>query len=223
MTPKMKEALELADKLKSLRQELVEGKRVHGGLGFSGRSLEILQKVERFFFLSGADGARFKQAYELAAGLQIMRCARGGSTRQDVAVHELGLLIPMLEQLSEEKPSITSETEPPRPSLSRPDSPEEAQRGTEQPRRFSSQIESTVAARRVTTYLEESNGRSGMTMQAFAELAGTTYKTLAKFLKTGRLRRSILESIAKRMGLTLEQLLSTEGEQQESTLRESSK
>jgi hypothetical protein len=73
-----------------------------------------------------------------------------------------------------------------------------------QPRqRLSSCIESPVAARRMEEHWE----RNGIGATEFATKVGTTDSTLRKFRRTGRLRRSIFDAIAREMGTTRESLL----------------
>jgi DNA-binding Xre family transcriptional regulator len=72
------------------------------------------------------------------------------------------------------------------------------------PKRASSTITSLAAAQKMEAYIEKKN--IGMT--EFATRAGITDRTLRSFRKTGKIRRSLVEGIAKAMGITKEELLS---------------
>jgi len=212
MTAGDTDALELAERVRALRDHLIESKPIHGGLGFTGDNLALLREIERFLLVKAVDGDRFQQAHKLVSQLQIMECTRGGSTSQETAIHDLDLLAGVLERLSAAEPPGTGAEsqpvlEPP------PDSPGEGKQHRK--RRRSTQIESQVAARKVEEHLAVLQRRYGTTMQMFADGAGTTYQTLAKFLKTGRLKRDILIKIAETMELTLEELLAERDGQQQ--------
>ena len=72
--------------------------------------------------------------------------------------------------------------------------------------RLESAITSSVAVRRLEAYL-----KSGVVSQTeFATKAGTTDRTIREFRRTGKVRRSIFDQIAKAMGLTREELLKPE-------------
>lgn len=62
---------------------------------------------------------------------------------------------------------------------------------------------SPQAVRAVMTYMQE----RGWGITQFATQAGTTDRTLRKFLKSSKMRRSSFEAMAERMGLSTEQLL----------------
>jgi hypothetical protein len=81
--------------------------------------------------------------------------------------------------------------------LSNPDTKEA------KPKRLRATIESPSAARKLEAYLK----REGLGLTDFATKAGTTDRTLRSFRKTGKVRRSIFEDIAKAMGTTKEALL----------------
>jgi DNA-binding Xre family transcriptional regulator len=71
--------------------------------------------------------------------------------------------------------------------------------------RLSSSINSPLAARRMESYLAQGVGQTDL-----ATRAGTTDRTLRKFRKTGKIRRDLLDGIAKAMGTTMESLLKSE-------------
>jgi hypothetical protein len=72
------------------------------------------------------------------------------------------------------------------------------------PKRAPSTVTSLSAAQKVEDYVIKKH--SGMT--EFAIQAGITDRTLRSFRKTGKIRRSLVEGIAKAMGITKEELLS---------------
>lgn len=69
--------------------------------------------------------------------------------------------------------------------------------------RMPSTVHSPVAVRRI----EEFMAKKGLSPTEFAELAKTTYKTIRKILKTAIISRSMLDDIAKPLGITREELL----------------
>lgn len=71
------------------------------------------------------------------------------------------------------------------------------------PVRFRDSIESRSAARKMEAYIS----KRGMGMTVFANQAGTTDRTLRKFRKTGRLKKSIFADVAETMGETVDSLL----------------
>lgn len=71
------------------------------------------------------------------------------------------------------------------------------------PERMQSTIECPAAARKLEAYLKS----KGLGLTEFATMAGTTDRTLRKFRKTGKVRRSIFVGIATAMGTTKEALL----------------
>jgi hypothetical protein len=71
------------------------------------------------------------------------------------------------------------------------------------PKRMRATIECPAAARKLEAYLRS----EGLGQTEFAIKAGTTDRTLRKFRKTGMVKRSIFEGIAKAMGTTKEALL----------------
>jgi DNA-binding Xre family transcriptional regulator len=73
-------------------------------------------------------------------------------------------------------------------------------------RRLRATVSSPIAATRMENYLKS----KGMGQTDFAATVGTTDRTLRSFRKTGRVRRDILDSIAKHMGTTKEALLRLE-------------
>ncbi len=70
--------------------------------------------------------------------------------------------------------------------------------------RFSGQIKSETAARKLKAFME----KRGLGQTEFAIKANTSDKTIRKFLRTGSIKRSILTEIATAMGTTKEELLS---------------
>jgi len=76
-------------------------------------------------------------------------------------------------------------------------------RKTEKHKRLTSTIYSPQAAQRVEQFCKE----RGIGMTEFATQAGTTDRTLRSFRKTGKVRRSILDGIAKAMRTTREKLI----------------
>lgn len=80
----------------------------------------------------------------------------------------------------------------------------ELEKLTEQPsKRLKATVVSRTAARKMEKYLD----CKGIGQTDFATTVGTTDRTLRSFRKTGKVRRDILESIAKHMGTTKEALL----------------
>jgi hypothetical protein len=77
-------------------------------------------------------------------------------------------------------------------------------RNQKQPSRLPSTVTSPPAARKLEAYIQ----RTGIGLTEFATRIGTTDRTLRSFRKTGKIRRSIFEGIAKAMGTTKESLLS---------------
>jgi hypothetical protein len=73
-------------------------------------------------------------------------------------------------------------------------------------RRLTATIESPSAARQMEVYLKS----KGIGQTEFANLVGTTDRTLWKFRKTGKVRRDIFKAIAEAMGTTKEALLKTD-------------
>lgn len=71
------------------------------------------------------------------------------------------------------------------------------------PKNWPASIGSPAAVREVETFIRA----KGMSLTEFATQVGTTDKTLRKFRKTGRIKRSIFDDMAKVMKLTREQLL----------------
>jgi hypothetical protein len=71
-------------------------------------------------------------------------------------------------------------------------------------KRAASTVASLTAVRKLEDYIAANN--IGMT--EFATKAGTTDRTLRSFRRTGKIRRSLFEGIAKAMGITKEELLS---------------
>jgi hypothetical protein len=74
---------------------------------------------------------------------------------------------------------------------------------TNKPKRLSPTINSPKAARKLEAYLES----NGIGVTEFATKALTTDRTIRSFRKTGRVKRDILENIARAMGVTKEVLL----------------
>jgi hypothetical protein len=72
--------------------------------------------------------------------------------------------------------------------------------------RLSGSTYSPMAAKRVESYIKT----KGISVKNFAELAGTTDRTLRSFRKTGRIRTTSLPGIASAMGTTVEKLLEPE-------------
>lgn len=70
--------------------------------------------------------------------------------------------------------------------------------------RLPSTITSPSAARKLEAFIQ----RTGIGLTEFATQIGTTDRTLRSFRKTGKIRRSIFDGIAKAMGATKESLLS---------------
>jgi hypothetical protein len=70
-------------------------------------------------------------------------------------------------------------------------------------KRLSPTITSLVAARRLVQFLES----SPIGKTEFASLVGVTDRTLRQFRRTGKLRRSTLDAIARQLGTTVELLL----------------
>jgi lambda repressor-like predicted transcriptional regulator len=79
----------------------------------------------------------------------------------------------------------------------------QSQTAQTQKKRLPSTITSLSAARKLESYLEQ----KGMGLTQFAIQAGTTDRTLRNFRRTGKLRRSIFDDIARAMGTTKESLL----------------
>jgi hypothetical protein len=73
-------------------------------------------------------------------------------------------------------------------------------------KRLRATVNSSIAARRMETYLNA----KGIGQTDFASTVGTTDRTLRSFRRTGKIRRDILESIAIHMGTTKEALLRPE-------------
>jgi lambda repressor-like predicted transcriptional regulator len=71
-------------------------------------------------------------------------------------------------------------------------------------KRLSSQIYSPSAAEKMSAYMN----RKGLNQTEFSIQAGTSDKTIRKFIKTGYIKRSILTGIAKAMKISREDLLS---------------
>jgi len=71
--------------------------------------------------------------------------------------------------------------------------------------RQSGTVTNLVAARRAETYMQE----NGLTQPKFAKRAGTTDRTLRSFFKTGKIRKSLIDGIAKAMRIDTESLLSS--------------
>jgi hypothetical protein len=71
------------------------------------------------------------------------------------------------------------------------------------PKRLGATINCPRAARKMEAYLET----NGIGLTAFANQVGTTDRTLRSFRKTGKVKRSIFDDIAKAMGTTKEDLL----------------
>jgi hypothetical protein len=69
--------------------------------------------------------------------------------------------------------------------------------------RWKASIGTHAAARRMEAYIKS----HGMNLKEFAKRAGTTDKTLRKFRRIGRIKRSVFDDIAKAMGLTRDGLL----------------
>ncbi|MEP7353701.1 MAG: hypothetical protein ABI824_10760 [Acidobacteriota bacterium] len=67
-------------------------------------------------------------------------------------------------------------------------------------------IHSPLAAKRMEEFIES----SPMKQEAFAEKAGTTARTLLSFRTSGKIRKSILEGIARAMGTTVEDLVASD-------------
>jgi hypothetical protein len=70
-------------------------------------------------------------------------------------------------------------------------------------RRWKASVGTHAAARRMEAYIES----KGLDLKGFARRAGTTDRTLRKFRKTGLVRRSVFDEIARAMGLTRDELL----------------
>lgn len=70
------------------------------------------------------------------------------------------------------------------------------------PTRLAGTIRSLEAARRMEAFIESST----LNQTQFASHAGTTDRTLREFRRTGKVRRSIFEGIARVMGLTVAEL-----------------
>jgi hypothetical protein len=71
------------------------------------------------------------------------------------------------------------------------------------PKRWPASIGSPAAARKMEAFILA----KGMDLTEFAIQVGTTDKTLRKFRRTGRIKRSIFNDIAKAMNLTRDELL----------------
>ena len=71
------------------------------------------------------------------------------------------------------------------------------------PMRWKASIGTRAAARRMEAYIES----KGMDLKEFAKRAGTTDRTLRKFRKTGLIRRSVFDDIARAMQMTRDELL----------------
>lgn len=84
-----------------------------------------------------------------------------------------------------------------------PTTKREESRSQKQPSRLPSTITSLSAARKLEAYVQ----RTGIGLTEFATQIGTTDRTLRSFRKTGKIRRSIFEGIAKGMRTTKESLL----------------
>jgi hypothetical protein len=76
-------------------------------------------------------------------------------------------------------------------------------RKLEKHKRLTGTVHSPRAAERVEQFCKD----RGIGMTEFAIQAGTTDRTLRSFRKTGRVRRSILDGIAKVMRTTREKLI----------------
>lgn len=72
------------------------------------------------------------------------------------------------------------------------------------PKRLSSLIHSPSAAEKMQAYMN----KKGLNQTEFGVQAGTSDKTIRKFIKTGMVKRSILIDIAAAMGVSKENLLS---------------
>jgi len=73
------------------------------------------------------------------------------------------------------------------------------------PRRAVASIGTHASARRMETHIES----KGMSFTEFAGRAGTSDRTLRTFRKSGRIKRSVFDSIATAMGITREELLNS--------------
>jgi hypothetical protein len=81
--------------------------------------------------------------------------------------------------------------------------PERAARvGLDQPTRLSATVMSPTAARKMEAFLAKGIGQTELAIQA-----GTTDRTLRNFRRTGKIRRDLLDGIAKAMGTTRNELL----------------
>ena len=69
--------------------------------------------------------------------------------------------------------------------------------------RLAATVASLAAARRMEEYLEV----NGIGQTEFAIRVGTTDRTLRRFRKSGKIRRSIFEVIAAQLGVSREELL----------------
>ena len=75
-------------------------------------------------------------------------------------------------------------------------------------KKLSGSVQNMDAARRVDAYMKS----NGLTQVEFCARAGTSDKTLRRFLKTGELRRrSVLQTIASAMDTTVDKLTSPSG------------
>lgn len=89
------------------------------------------------------------------------------------------------------------------PALSFPDAANEAHHAQQ---RQSGTVTSQVAAKRLSEYMH----RKGIRQTSFAIAANTTDRTIRSFLKTGKVRKDIFDSIAKAMELSHDELLKPE-------------
>jgi hypothetical protein len=80
---------------------------------------------------------------------------------------------------------------------------QEESRNPKKPSRLPSTVTSPSAARKLEDYIQ----RTGVGLTEFATQIGTTDRTLRSFRRTGKIRRSIFEGIAKAMGTTKKSLL----------------
>jgi DNA-binding Xre family transcriptional regulator len=69
--------------------------------------------------------------------------------------------------------------------------------------RMPSTVHSLVAVQRIEAFMAE----KGLNQAEFATRAKTTYKTIHKIRKTAKITRSMLDDIAKALGITREELL----------------
>jgi hypothetical protein len=75
------------------------------------------------------------------------------------------------------------------------------------PGRLPQYVARSVGTPAAVALVQKELSRSQMGLTQFANATGTTDRTLRKFLKEGKARRSTVEGIAEFMGLSLEQLL----------------